>query len=150
MVELVIWLTRNLWSPSFAVPWLHYTSLPSPLVNLQCFLHDFCKVAGKHPVWDERKHVTHFLQCLLKQRLCCSARCRAPSDPCDADGCCELLEALRHGWHQVRSTSRSIWEGGRPITASVHITFSFDCCTCRPKLFGFFSTLNFLLVSNLN
>lgn len=111
---------------------------------------DFYKVAGKHPVWDERKHVTHFLQCLLKQRLCCSARCQAPSDPCDADGCCELLEALRHGWHQVRSTSWSIWEGGRLITASVHITFRFDCCTCRPKLFGIFSTLNFLLVSNLN
>ena len=85
----------------------YYTSLPSPPgdfqprgkwpQNLPCFLSGFCKAHGKHPVWDEGKLTIHFLQCLLKRRLCMSlvagcyspAKCWAPSAPCEADGCCE-------------------------------------------------------------
>lgn len=136
-VELVIWLTRSPSSPSFGVPWLHYTSLPSlpgtsnHMANGPRISRAFYVASARHmaSIWSGVKR-------------------RRASDPREADGRCGHLGVLRHGWHQLRSTLWRVWERDQPITASVHIIFSF--AADGDLSLGFFFTWNFLLVSNFS
>lgn len=115
--------------------------LPATWKMVLCFLCGFCKAHGKHPIWDKRKRATRFLQCLLKQGLCSPARCWASSVPREAVSTWDYRDT-------GGIKSDPLRERDQPITASVHIIFSFDCC--RPKYLFFFTPLNFLLVSNFN
>lgn len=69
-----------------------------------------------------RKTCHPFASCLLEQGLCSPARCWPPSHPHEADGSCEHLRTLTHGWHFMKCMRK------RPAHhSSVHINFSFDC-----------------------